>query len=118
MLSRQRHEIAARLRGLIAGQEGGNLAAVADRLGVEEVSLRMSVDEASPYPTIDVIAAVVAYYGVDPTYLLTGQYDAGTHRQVLIDPGVASEAIRRVATNETLRPISVPPHEPPRLHIV
>ena len=38
-----RDGIAARLRGLIAGQNEGDLGVVARRLGVDEVSLRMSV---------------------------------------------------------------------------
>ena len=54
----------------------------ARRLRVDEVSLRMSVDDLAPYPTVDVIAAVVREYGVDPTWLLTGEYDAGSHRTV------------------------------------
>ena len=43
----------------------------------------MSVDKISPYPTIDVVAAVVRDYGVDPTWLLTGEYNSATHRSSL-----------------------------------
>ena len=54
----------------------------AKRLRVDELSLRMSVDELAPYPTVDVIAAVVREYGVDPSWLLTGEYDSSTHRNI------------------------------------
>lgn len=103
--------IAARIRGLLGGQDA-SLSDAAKRLKVDEVSLRMSVDTLAPYPTVDVIAAVVREYGVDPTWLLTGDYDAATHRTIadkqtgelpvaintLIDritPRRGSESIRR-----------------------
>jgi hypothetical protein len=73
--------IAARIRGLVAGANA-SLSDTARRLKVDEVSLRMSVDELAPYPTIDVIAAVVREYGVDPTWLLVGEYDSASHRTV------------------------------------
>ena len=74
--------IAARLRGLIGGQLSGDIGAVARKLAVDEVSLRMSIDPLAPYPTLDVLSAVVVVYGVDPTWLITGDYDSGTHRSV------------------------------------
>lgn len=73
--------IAARIRGLLGGQDS-SLTDAAKRLKVDEVSLRMSIDELAPYPTVDVISAVVRVYGVDPTWLLTGDYDAATHRNI------------------------------------
>lgn len=72
--------IADRLRGLVGGQDNGDLGETAARLGLEELSLRMSIDEISPHPTVEVLAAVIRVYGVDPTWLLTGVYDASTHR--------------------------------------
>lgn len=73
--------IAARIRALI-GVENASAPEAARQLRVDEVSLRMSIDELAPYPTVDVIAAVVRVYGVDPTWLLTGQYDAAIHRAI------------------------------------
>ena len=73
--------VAARIRGLLSGQ--GDLARIAQKLGVDEVALRISTDEVSPYPTMNVIRAVVAEYGVDPTWLLTGDYSAHSHRAAL-----------------------------------
>lgn len=107
--------IAARIRGLIGGQDS-TLSDAARRLKVDEVSLRMSVDTLAPYPTVDVIAAIVREYGVDPTWLLTGAYDSATHRTIadkhtgelpvaihsLIDrltPHHGSDLVRRDALN-------------------
>jgi hypothetical protein len=79
-----RSGIAARVRGLIGGQNGGDVGAIARRLHVDEVSLRMTIDEVAPYPTLDALAAIVDHYGVDPNWLLTGEYDATTHREALL----------------------------------
>jgi hypothetical protein len=80
-----RRGIAERLRGLFGRHQGGDLGLVAERLGVDEVALRISVDELAPYPTLEVITAVVEGYGVDPSWLLTGDYDSRTHMRVLGD---------------------------------
>ena len=85
--------IAGRLRNLLDGED---LAAAANRLAVSELSLRMSVDEMSPHPTIEVIAAVVRHYGVDPAYLLTGVYDPASHRKVMdADTAVICDIVRQ-----------------------
>jgi hypothetical protein len=86
--------IANRLRGLIGGQEHGDLGAVASRLGIDEVSLRMSIDPLAPYPTLDVLAAIVAHYGVDPTWLITGEYNSGSHRTAVESEEKAVESMR------------------------
>ena len=75
--------IAERLRGLIGGQDHGDFTRTAERLGVEELSLRMSVDPLSPHPTVEVIMAVIRTYGVDPAWLLTGQYQSSSHRAAM-----------------------------------
>src|SRR6185503_3640207 len=54
-----RRDVAARLRGLLAGQDAGIVGGTAERLGVDEISLRMSIDPEDPRPTIDVLLAVV-----------------------------------------------------------
>jgi hypothetical protein len=98
--------IAARLRGLIGGQEQGDLGAVASRLGVDEVSLRMSIDLLAPYPTLDVLSAVVKAYGVDPTWLVTGEYNSSTHRASETQPDRALDAMREMFG-------ATPPAQPP-----
>ena len=94
----QNGHIAARIRGLLAGQgDPGELAA---RLHVDETALRMSLDELSPYPTLDVIAAIVREYGVDPNWLITGEYDSGAHQAAIQAPvaeipSIVSHVVRR-----------------------
>jgi hypothetical protein len=102
--------IAARLRGLLMGQDDGDLGHIATRLGVDELSLRLSVDDLAPYPTVDVLAAVVLAYGVDPTWLLTGNYSPTTHRTVADAPmDLAADSIRvmidqSISADSSLRP--------------
>ena len=81
MTTSSNSDIASRLRGLLSGQ--GDLPRIAARLRVDEVALRISIDDLSPYPTVGVIAAVIREYGVDPSWLLTGTYSAATHHEAL-----------------------------------
>jgi hypothetical protein len=111
-VSVDRAAISARLHSLLDGP-GGEIdpAELAARLGVEELSLRMSLDERSPHPTVEVLAAVIRVYGVDPTWLLTGTYDANTHRSVMngeTDPAIS---VRRMLYEPRTR-ISEPTREP------
>src|ERR1043166_9833456 len=76
-----RHAIAARIRGLIGGQDHGIIERTARRLEISEVTLRISTDELDPHPTLEVLDALVREYGVDPTWLMTGDYDAASHRR-------------------------------------
>lgn len=75
--------LAGRIRGILGGQDSGVIEATARRLGVSELSLRLSIDESEPHPTVEVLLALVRHYGVDPTWLLTGEYDANVHRAAL-----------------------------------
>lgn len=85
MVDPHSHEIAARLRALFAKPDDQDWEVVAERLRVSELALRMSIDPLEPHPTIEVITAAIAHYGVDPTWILTGEYDPGTHRRALGD---------------------------------
>jgi hypothetical protein len=105
--------IAARIRGLLGDQDGNGLEASARRLGVSEVSLRISLDRDDPRPTIDIIAAVALHYGVDLAWLVTGEYDIDTHRQVIEDDSQATLAgLQRLAVR-IMTPTGVPPVLPP-----
>ena len=101
MLGFDRIAIAARIRGLLSGQDGGDPAAAAARLGVDEVGLRMSIDDLAPNPTIDVIGAVVRAYGVDPVWLLTGEYDPTLHRHMLEERQPVEQTVSRLMASIT-----------------
>lgn len=97
-------QIAARLRGLLNGHR--DYSRLAAQLRVDETSLRMSVDELSPYPTLDVLTAVIGEFGVDPHWLMTGEYDSATHR-VAVDKRVD---IPTVVRDVVLRNTETPPY--------
>lgn len=78
-----RRGIAERLRALLGEQHSAMLAATAQRLGVSERDLLLSIDERSPHPTLDVVAAIVCEYGVDPSWIIYGDYDSATHHESL-----------------------------------
>jgi len=91
----------ARLRAVLQ-QSHVELPALAERLGVDEGSLRLSMDERSPRPSIDVLAAVVRHMGVDPTWLVTGEYSRLTHFTAVDDDGeLGEDAVRRLLTELT-----------------
>lgn len=91
---------------------------MASKLGVDEVSLRMSVDSLAPYPTLDVLSAVVTAYGVDPTWLITGDYNSGTHRALETEPQRALEGMREMIRALQTQPLHNPPAEPPTLRLL
>jgi hypothetical protein len=76
-----RHGIAARIRALTRGPDTDDISAAA-LLGVDEFAFRRTIHETAPFPSPDVIAAVIREFGVDSTWLLTGEYDADSHRRV------------------------------------
>jgi hypothetical protein len=93
---------------------------IARRLRVDELELRMTIDSDSPRPTMDVLLAVIREYAVDPTWLLTGDYDSATHRRMidsdragLID--IVKDVARRHETplNITALPGVWHDHDPP-----
>jgi hypothetical protein len=94
-------QIAARLRGLIGRADLGVLA---QELGVAEETVRMSVDEATPHPTIEVIIAVIRRYGVDPTWLMTGEYDATRHRAAIGEDHTPSRSVIAALIAEAAAP--------------
>lgn len=110
--------VAARIRGIIGGQDHGLIEATARRLGVSEVSLRISIHEIQPHPTLEVIVAVVRHYGVDPSWLVSGVYDASTHRKALDEEAALShDAVARLVTTQfaTELPGNASPHPNLRL---
>lgn len=109
MTTFDRAGIAERLRGLIGSLDDAALECTAERLRVEELSLRMSIDQLSPHPTMEVIMAVIREYGVDPTWLLTGEYHTSSHR-VAIEGEQLPSPLREFISNRR-GSISDPPPE-------
>jgi hypothetical protein len=93
MVEFDRFEVAARIRGLLAGQDSGVVGLTANRLGVSELALRMSIDERDPHPAFEVLEVIVQHYGVDPTWLITGVYDAEKHRAALEDDAAIARVL-------------------------
>lgn len=103
--SDDRARVAARLRELIATHDHADPGLMARRLGVSEVALRISIDVDSPRPTADVLVAAIRYYGVDPNWLLTGEYNATVHRHAVDGDRSATAA----ALTEVVQRRNTPP---------
>jgi hypothetical protein len=96
-----RHGVAARLRSLL---QAVSFEAAALQLDVSELALRISIDTTSPNPTIDVIVAAARHFAVDPTWILTGEYDRNTHH-VALDGNVddVARAMQRMLAADAFR---------------
>lgn len=103
-----RDGLARRLRELLHGHGDADPGTLARTLGVSEVALRMSIDEESPRPSTDVIVAAVRYFGVDPNWLLTGEYDAAVHRQAIEGDRDATAAVVNDLTHRRATPTGTP----------
>jgi hypothetical protein len=92
-------EVAARLRAVVQLDDQEDVSAVARRLVVDEHVLRDSL-RASPRLDVGTLAAVVREFGIDPSWLLTGEYDSTTHHLALDDDKTqsASAVIRFITT--------------------
>ena len=81
-------DIAERIRAVIARLPHQGVSVPAETLRVSsdrlEELLRNRDDGIDTVFLIDVIAALVHELGIDPKWLLTGQYDSGMHRQALL----------------------------------
>jgi hypothetical protein len=78
--ARNASELAERSRSLLGADATTDLHDVASTLGVSATDLREILVYKTPYPAVQVLAAVVAHYGVDAGWLLTGEYSPSTHR--------------------------------------
>ena len=79
--------IRERLRAIVGRVPHRSLTDLASRLAVEPEQLRVLLDESDRRIDvaflIDVVAAFVREFAVDPQWLLTGRYDATQHRRAL-----------------------------------
>lgn len=97
-LTVDRWRIAVRVRALLyAAIRRCGLRAVAADLDVSAESLQISIDLKNPHPSVEVLLAVIRYHGVDPTWLLTGEYDLATHREALENPASAASLLARTS---------------------
>src|SRR5688500_15552866 len=98
--------LAARVAGLIHGQFGGDLHAAARALDVDPDEIYRIVEDHTAYPNIDLLARIVKRFGVDASWLITGEYDWRTHVAVLDDDAPNEERqllLRLVGREETGR---------------
>ena len=72
--------LAARIRSLVGPTDRESVRRLACDLGVYEGELREIFEYLTPYPSTSVLAAIVAVYGVDAGWLLTGEYSPSAHR--------------------------------------
>jgi hypothetical protein len=63
---------------------------------VHESALRDTIDELAPYPTVEVLVAIIREYGIDPMWLLTGTYDPETHRNSLMSISATHRTVKQV----------------------
>ena len=115
--------MAERVRAVIARQPGHRIDVVAQTLRLSPEQLEQLMTNADePVDTvflIDVISALVHESGIDPKWLLTGQYDPAMHRKALllgedrssqgtrVLRGFVEEEFRRVLDSEMLLPAGV-----------
>ena len=80
--------IVERIRAVVSRQSAAALESFAQTLGVSPAGFRGFIGKQDPVIEvlflIDIVAAFVREFAVDPRWLLTGQYDAATHREALL----------------------------------
>lgn len=97
-LTVDRARIAVRIRALLyAAIRKSGVRAVAADLEVSPDSLQTSINLQAPHPSVEVLLAIIRRHGVDPTWLLTGEYDLATHREVLENPSSAIAMLARTS---------------------
>ena len=81
-------DIADRIRTVIAQNPTQSLDVLAAALHAEPGAFRALVNNDDALVDmavlVDVISALVREFGVDPQWLLTGQYDGAVHRRALV----------------------------------
>jgi hypothetical protein len=96
-------QVSMRVRGLLGVTDTKQLSNIAERLTVSEHGLRSVVERRSREVDLNALAAIVRVYGLDPSWVLTGQYDRATHRESLEGDSERIAAIlQRVRSNVTL----------------
>jgi hypothetical protein len=73
-------QLAERVRSLLGGTDPATVREAALALNVAETEMWEIIRYETRYPSVGVLAALVALYGVDAGWLLTGTYSPATHR--------------------------------------
>ena len=78
--------IVERVRSVVSRQPGRDLCISADSLKLPALDLArlLSGEATNRELVIDAITALVHEFGIDPQWLLTGEYDGAVHRHVLL----------------------------------
>jgi len=80
--------IVERVRALVSRQTSDSLDAFATTLSISPMEFRTLINdrarEIDALFVIDLLAALVHEFAVDPRWLLTGQYNGATHREALV----------------------------------
>ena len=85
--------VAGRIREILRNQKL-SIEQAADRLRFDPADVRAALEGDL---TLSIIIGVVRYFGVDPTWVLTGEYEQWSHRAALEDPFTAVyEVLRRL----------------------
>ena len=88
-----------RIKGLVNTSDQAQQHVTATLLGIDERHLRAAINNESRLSTLKVVGAVVRVYGLDPTWILTGNYDPATHHMALQgDSAAIDELLSRLAT--------------------
>jgi hypothetical protein len=96
----QRVAIASRVQCLVGDQVPNSTDDVAARLRVSDDALRATLQARRGARILDVLAAVVREFGVDPHWLVTGVYDGHTHRLALTDSAVVEDLLESALAGE------------------
>ena len=106
LTSSNRFAVADRVRAVLALCVEDNLTTAARRLKVSESTLRIALDPNWPQQTLDILVAVVEQCGIDPSFLLTGEYNASTHRAALEnDRAFVERLLIRIAAGASALPV-------------
>ena len=97
--------VAARLRALVKGTRL-DMSAIAARLGVDETDLRRSMDPSVTRPAFTVLVSAIRYFGVDPVWLLSGEYSAEVHKRcIAAAEGGRDEELQRLVSQLSAGPL-------------
>jgi hypothetical protein len=96
--------VAERIRVLIDASSEPDLSTAAQQLGVSESQLREAVSGRSRFGSVRVLAAVVRVYGLDPSWLIRGEYDGATHRTALEGDRAEIDLLLKRLVREAGRP--------------